>query len=90
MPKLNKYECEELQKAAVVIGRSIELGTSYITGEKPKKPKRIPKLSTSCPQVKINDSTHEFQTVKEIFPGKKCPTDQAEENLLKQKENSKS
>lgn len=77
MPKLNKHECEELQKAAVVISNSIELGSSYVTGDKAKKPQRVPQQSPHCSKIVI-DTSHKFPTIKELIPGKKCPSDQEE------------
>lgn len=57
MPKINEYECSLLQHAAIAIENSIEIGTSYVTGEKARKPQINPKIPTTCEPVQQLDAS---------------------------------
>lgn len=77
MPKINNNECAILQNAAIAVTNSISLGASFVTGEKARKPKREPKIPTTCVQTRSDTSTHSFDVINQIpFTGKLCPSDQ--------------
>lgn len=48
MPKLNPQECCLLQDSANKIRNSIQAGRSFVTGELPKQPKRVPYTPPIC------------------------------------------
>lgn len=58
MPKINDCECYLLQNAAIALDFSIKLGSSYVTGEKIKLPKRMPDLREICPPGHIGPTGH--------------------------------
>lgn len=48
MPKINPQECCLLKDSANKIRNSIQAGRSFVTGELPKQPKRVPYTPPIC------------------------------------------
>lgn len=74
MPKLSGLECDALQKAAVVVQHSINLGTWYVTGDEAKKPARIPRSSWYCPKP-VPQIPYQFVPGPDYIPDNPCPKD---------------